>query len=150
MPWYTGKAEIREYLKQLNKHKTVSCIWDSRPLTVRRKRLTFGLQVLEYTLFQPGLFTDYLCYPHKSSKHVDTFETHIDFSNRRALMLEGSDDVRITLTTAGDLANVVARAIDYEGEWPVVGGIQGEELTIGQIIALGEKVRGMFPDFFFC
>jgi hypothetical protein len=91
------------------------------------------------------LFTNYLTYPYKSSKHFSPFETQIDFNNCRALTLEGGDNDRITLTTAQDLANVVARAVEYEGEWPVVGGIRGTELSIGQLLALGEKVRGMLP-----
>lgn len=59
-------------------------------------------------------------------------------------MVEGSENVPITLTTAADLANVVARAVEYEGEWPVVGGIKGDELTIRELIDLGKKVRGKF------
>ena len=47
-------------------------------------------------------------------------------------------------TTVQDLANVVARAIGFEGEWPVIGGIQGTKISVGQLIALGEKVRGRF------
>ncbi|KAK4199963.1 NAD(P)-binding protein [Triangularia verruculosa] len=120
LPWYTGKAEIREYLAELNK----------------------GKKVLEYTLFQPGQFTDYLCYPYKTSKHIHPFQTQLDFNARRAIILEGSEDARITLTAAKDLAIVVAKAVEYEGEWPVVGGIRGDELTIGEIVELGEKIRG--------
>ena len=69
-------------------------------------------------------------------------EIPFDFNNRRALVLDGGDDDRITLTTVQDLANVVARAIDFEGEWPVIGGIRGTDMSIGQLIALGEKIRG--------
>ncbi len=86
---------------------------------------------------------DYFAFPYKLAKHFRPFETQIDFSRRRALTLDGGDDDRITLTTAQDLANVVARAVEYEGEWPVVGGIKGTELSIGQLIALGEKIRGV-------
>ena len=57
-------------------------------------------------------------------------------------MLDGSDDNRITVTTVQDFANVVASAIDFEGEWPVVSGIRGADISIGQLIALGEKIRG--------
>ena len=99
-------------------------------------------QVLEYTLFQPGLFLNYLTAPHKSSQHVHLMELPIDFHNRRALVLDGGDKDLLTLTTVQDLANVVARAIDYEGEWPVVSGIRGADMSIGQLIALGEKIRG--------
>ena len=99
-------------------------------------------QVLEYTLFQPGWFVNYFTHPHKSTKHIQPLQTPIDFYNRRLLMVEGSDDVRITLTTVQDLANVLVRAIEYEGEWPLVSGIKGDELTLMQLIELGERVRG--------
>ena len=59
-------------------------------------------------------------------------------------MLDGGDDDCITLTTVQDLAKVVGRAVEYEGEWPVVGGIKGTDLSIGKIIALGEEIRGTF------
>lgn len=74
-------------------------------------------------------------------------ETPFDFNKRRALVLEGGDDDRITFTTVQDLANVVARAIDFEGEWPVVGGIRGAEMSTGQLIAFGEKIRGVYVSF---
>lgn len=60
-------------------------------------------------------------------------------------MIDGGEDDRLTLTTAQDLANIVALAVDYEGEWPVVGGIRGTEISIGDIVALGERIRGMHP-----
>lgn len=59
--------------------------------------------------------------------------------------MDGGDDNRITLTTVQDLANVVSQAIEYEGKWPIVGGIRGTELSIGQLLDLGQKVRGMSP-----
>ncbi|KAJ4288263.1 hypothetical protein N0V88_007453 [Collariella sp. IMI 366227] len=120
MPWYDGKAEIREYLKELNKDK----------------------KILEYTLFQPGLLTNYFTGPHMSSKHIHPMETPLDFGGRRFIIMERMESVPITLTTVQDLANVVARAVEYEGEWPAIGGIKGDELTIEQIIKLAKKVRG--------
>lgn len=85
---------------------------------------------------------NYLTFPHESTRHLHLIETPFDFENRRAIVIDGSDDDRITFTTVHDLANVVAMAIDFEGEWPVVGGIRGTDISIGQLIALGEKVRG--------
>lgn len=99
------------------------------------------LQVLEYTLFQPGFFLNYFTFPYKSAKHIDLVEFSIDFNNRRA-MRSDNDDGRFTLTTVQDLANIVARAVEYDGEWPVVGGIKGTELSLGELIAIGEKIRG--------
>ncbi|KAJ4223335.1 hypothetical protein NW759_005968 [Fusarium solani] len=121
-PWYESKGIVREYLETLNKYE----------------------KVLEYSLFHPGLFLDELVYPHRSSKYVIPLEFTISFEKRRALILEGSEDARISLTTVHDIVQVVTRAVDYEGVWPVVGGIRGNSITIGQLIALGEKIRGPF------
>ncbi|KAF2804552.1 NAD(P)-binding protein [Mytilinidion resinicola] len=120
LSWYAYKAEARQYLKELNKDK----------------------KVLEYSLFQPGLFLNYFTSPYKSSKHLHAMEIPFDFNNRRALVLDGGDDDRITITTVQDLANVVAKAIDFEGEWPVVSGIRGVDMSVREVIALGEKIRG--------
>ncbi|KAK6512592.1 hypothetical protein TWF481_001476 [Arthrobotrys musiformis] len=120
LPWYDNKREIRSYLENLNKDK----------------------QVLEYSLFQPGLFTNYFAAPHQTAKHVFAFLLQIDFENRRAIILEGSDGDPINLVTAEDFANIVALAVEYEGVWPLVGGIKGDEVTVGQLIAIGEKIRG--------
>lgn len=60
------------------------------------------------------------------------------------ILVDGDDGTRITLTAVQDIARVVARAVDYEGEWPVVGGIQGSNISIGEFIALGERARGKF------
>lgn len=91
------------------------------------------------------MFTNYFTHPYKSSKHVHPFQTQIDFLSRRALTIEGAGDARITLTTAQDLANVTALAVEYQDEWPVIGGIKGEDFSVDQIIALGEKIRGGAP-----
>lgn len=57
-------------------------------------------------------------------------------------MRDGGDDDRITLTSAQDLAAVVARAVEYEAAWPVVGGIRGCEMTVAELLRLGEEIRG--------
>ncbi|KAK0614645.1 hypothetical protein B0T14DRAFT_463173 [Immersiella caudata] len=120
MDWYAGKAEIRNHLQALNKDK----------------------KVLEYCLFQPGILMNYLAHPFQSTKNIPSSQTPLDFTNRKVILVEGSENARITCTTARDLANVVVRAVEYEGEWPLVGGIQGSNHTISELIAHGEKVRG--------
>jgi nucleoside-diphosphate-sugar epimerase len=119
MPWYTFKGAARTYLAELNKDK----------------------KVLEYSLFQPGLFTDYLAIPYMKTKHVKALDTFFDYEKRRLLLPEG-DDNAIVFTTVKDLANVVVRAVEYEGAWPVIGGIQGSRVTMNQLVEMGEKVRG--------
>lgn len=68
---------------------------------------------------------------------------YVDFNNRRAIAV-GDGDSPITLTTVNDIASVVTEAIDYLGEWPVIGGISGTQTTVGGLIRLGEKLRGTF------
>lgn len=123
MPWYSFKVQTREYLQEINRES----------------------KVLEYCLFQPGLFTNYLTHPYKSTTHVKDIETPFDFGNRRMIVCNSSDDQKITFTTVRDLANTVALAVEYAGEWPVIGGIKGSDLSFGQLITLGEELRGKFP-----
>ncbi|KAJ4350370.1 uncharacterized protein N0V89_008991 [Didymosphaeria variabile] len=120
LDWYAYKGATREYLKDINKDK----------------------KVLEYTLFQPGLFLNYLTYPHASAKHLHLMDTPLNLNERRFITLEGGDDTRINFVTVQDLADIVAKAVDYEGEWPINGGIQGTEISMGDLILLSEKIRG--------
>lgn len=82
-----------------------------------------------------------MTYPYKSSKHVNLFETPVNFHSRRALLIDDGEAV-ITLTTAQDAAKVTALAVEYEGEWPVVSGVNGTDITMNELVALGEKIRG--------
>ncbi|KAH8651322.1 hypothetical protein BX600DRAFT_489765 [Xylariales sp. PMI_506] len=120
MPWSHPKQVIRDYLKEVNKNE----------------------EVIEYTLFQPGLFLDYLAYPYKTSKYMDPLQSVFDFQNRRAIVVEGHEDAIMTLTTLADLAAIVVRAVDHEGRWPIIGGISGSRLTFSEILEIGNKVRG--------
>lgn len=120
LDWYAYKNTTRAYLAEINKNQ----------------------KVLEYTLFHPGLFLNYLTYPHLSMTHVSKLQVPFDFSARRFLMIEGGESARITLTAIHDLVNVVTRAVDYTGEWPVTGGICGTNVSIKDLHALAEKIRG--------
>ncbi|KAK7425789.1 hypothetical protein QQZ08_007765 [Neonectria magnoliae] len=120
MPWWAGKAQARHYLEKVNEKA----------------------KVLEYTLFQPGLFLDYLASPYQTAKYVAPLDSVFDFQNLRGIVVEGHEDAIMTLTTAADVATVVARAVEYEGEWPRIGGIRGNRLTFAEILEIGERVRG--------
>ena len=105
-------------------------------------RLLIGFsQVLEYTLFQPGLFLNYFSYPHKSAEHLTLFPMPIDVSGCRAIILRDTR-AQITLTTVQDVAGVVAEAIDYEKQWPEVSGMRGNQILVSDFIKICEKVRG--------
>ncbi|KAJ4307704.1 hypothetical protein N0V84_012544 [Fusarium piperis] len=120
MPWYTGKVEICQYLEDLNKDK----------------------KVLEYCRFQVGAFMDYLCHPFKGSKYITALPINIDLEKKRAIVVVDSLDDEMTYTSVEDIAHVIARAVDYQREWPVIGGIQGHKITIGELLRIGEKTRG--------
>lgn len=85
---------------------------------------------------------NYLAHPHKSAKHLLPIATPIDFHRRRALILDGSENARVILTTVQDLANIVVAAVEYEGIWPLVGGIKGDSVTVGELLDIGERIRG--------
>ena len=72
-------------------------------------------------------------------------DTFIDFENRRAIVVEGHEDAIMTLTAVHDIAEVVARAVEINSEWPKIGGIKGNSVTISQILKIGEKVHGRSP-----
>ncbi|EPS35796.1 hypothetical protein H072_10797 [Dactylellina haptotyla CBS 200.50] len=120
MPWWDGKGKVREYLQEVNQKETV----------------------IEYTLIQPGLFLDYLAFPHKTSKYVDPLQTIFDFEHKRTIVVDGHEDSIMTFTTVADLAGIIALAVDYQGKWPTNGGIRGNRLTYSQVIEIGGRVRG--------
>ncbi len=85
---------------------------------------------------------NYIAGDRRTAKYIDPAPfLLVDHVNRRA-RVAGDLANRISYTAISDVANIVAKAIDYEGEWPTVGGINGQTLSIAEEIALGEKVRG--------
>ncbi|KAH6876413.1 hypothetical protein B0T10DRAFT_540968 [Thelonectria olida] len=118
---YDSKAVVRRYLEKINT----------------------PTKTLEYCLFQPGFFTNYFANGRPTTKHFHMQDMFADFANRRALQVEDGN-FPVTLTTVEDLAEVTAQALDYDGEWPPIGGIQGSQTTVAGLISLGEKLRGKF------
>lgn len=72
---------------------------------------------------------------------MEPLSTMIDFQHRRAIVVDGHDPM-MTYTTVQDLAAVVARAVDLDGEWPIIGGIRGNRLPASEILKIGERVQG--------
>ncbi|KAI0894874.1 NAD(P)-binding protein [Annulohypoxylon nitens] len=122
IPWYAGKVDVARYLEEVNKDK----------------------KVIQYTRFQVGFFMNYLSHPHKSANHVSTIPFLFDFENQQATAIEGAYDDAISWTTVQDIAGVAARAVEYEGEWPPIGGMVGTRVTIGEMLKLGESIGKPF------
>ncbi|KAH7418612.1 hypothetical protein BKA64DRAFT_739035 [Cadophora sp. MPI-SDFR-AT-0126] len=121
LPFWAGKIDVQRYLEHVNKNE----------------------KVLEYTLFQPGMFLDYLASPHKTAKYVTPLDTFFDFQNRRAIVVEGHEDAFMCFTTVADIAKVVAEAVDL-AEWPKVGGIRGNRVSISHVLEIAQRIRGPF------
>ncbi|KIX01185.1 uncharacterized protein Z518_08910 [Rhinocladiella mackenziei CBS 650.93] len=98
-------------------------------------------KVLEYCLFQPGMFMNYLSFPKKSASHLHLSPIPIDVQNYKAITLEG-ENPHVVFTTVQDLARVVALAVEHTLPWPTVGQICGTRTTVKDLISLAEQIRG--------
>ncbi|KAJ4289322.1 hypothetical protein N0V88_007073 [Collariella sp. IMI 366227] len=120
LPWYKNKLTIRKYLEEVNKDK----------------------KVIEYTLFQPGWFLNYLSGSIASAKHVQSASLLLIEHEHARGRIAGTPDSRTTYTAIHDFVNIIVKAVDYEGEWPRVGGINGHTLSAQEEVEVGERVRG--------
>ncbi|KAL4744553.1 hypothetical protein BDW72DRAFT_188284 [Aspergillus terricola var. indicus] len=118
---YHEKDQVHEYLQKVNANG----------------------KVIEYSLFQPGLFTNYLSSPIQSATFCPIWTNHWDIANRRAIV-PAERDWELSTTTIQDLGKVVAEALAYEGEWPEIGGITGTKTSSSAIIKAAERIRGPF------
>jgi len=76
------------------------------------------------------------------------WQTHLDFMNRRVIIMEDEDDnhghppPHLSFTTVQDLAAVVAHAVEFEGEWPTNGGMCGSRVSIPELLEIGQRCTG--------
>ncbi len=140
LPWYSNKVETAKYLEEINREKKVrSCFLE---MVYNKLALTESFKVLEYSRFQVGLWLDFVAHPYNPMPHIITTPAIINIEKRNAILVAGYLDVPVTFTYTQDIANIVARAIDYQGEWPMIGGIQGNMTTFKEIVELAEPIRG--------
>jgi hypothetical protein len=74
---------------------------------------------------------------------VTPLDTVFDFQKRRAILVEGHEDALMTFTSVADFSAMVAAAVEYKAEWPVVSGICGNRVTVSQVVQLAEAIRGI-------
>jgi hypothetical protein len=99
------------------------------------------LRQLQYCLFQPSVFLDYLAHPYPLSPDFVSWPLFLDFENRRAMLLDDGT-YPIVMTSVADASSLLAAALVDPEPWPVVGGMQGARTNINELIALGKKIRG--------
>ncbi|KAK4097675.1 hypothetical protein N658DRAFT_489026 [Parathielavia hyrcaniae] len=98
-------------------------------------------KVLEYSLFQPGWFLNFIAGSRQTAKHVRSSNLlGVDHDKGTAVVASNMTET-YTLTAIADLVNIVVKAVEYEGEWPKIGGINGNTLSLAEEIAVGEKIR---------
>jgi hypothetical protein len=86
---------------------------------------------------------DYFAHPRAPAKYLHTFPPLFDMESCRAAVLEGGSGP-LMFTALGDVAKVVASALDYSEPWPANGGMLGQKTSMAEIIKIGEKIRGEF------
>ncbi|KAJ5691744.1 hypothetical protein N7462_001167 [Penicillium macrosclerotiorum] len=95
---------------------------------------------LQYTRIFPGYFMDYWAMP-KIRTHLEPLVYAVDIANGKAL-IPGDGNNIITMTYSYDMAKFVVRLLDVE-EWPKCSYIGGDDITLGQLVRLGEEIRGI-------
>lgn len=143
-PFYAGKAEVGHYLEELNKEKKVrpallQYLWRSAGAAALKSHA----KVLEYCRFQCGMYLDSLGYPHATTRHVRAAAVYFNFETMHATGIEGTAaEDSVSYTAISDVANIVARVIEFEGEWPAIGGIRGNQASFSDVLELGPRIRG--------
>jgi hypothetical protein len=85
---------------------------------------------------------NYLAGARKTAKNIEpATQPLVDVARSRALV-SGDLDRPVSYTTVLDIVNIVVKAVEYDAEWPTVGGFHGNVLSSAKILALAEKIGG--------
>ena len=130
-----GKVEVREYLKRVNAKGKVSASQTPFSSGSPAELISTGPRIYP---FPTGPFPGYLVLPYQTAKHIAPLQIMFDYNRRRAIVIDGHDPT-FSFATVPDLTIIVAKSIEYEGGWPVVGGVSGNRVSLTQIINIGQK-----------
>lgn len=86
------------------------------------------------------MFMEFLAYPQQTTKYISPIPGIVLLNDKRIIALEGHLDDALTFTSVRDIAGVVAAAVEYQGEWPTVGGINGDRLSLRSIQKIAEEL----------
>lgn len=70
---------------------------------------------IEYTLFQPDLFTNIFASPRPFTRQFSAYPWLLNYKNHQAVVVSDANQ-QFTTTTIEDLSSLVDKAIDYDGE----------------------------------
>jgi len=91
---------------------------------------------------QPGLFLDYLAFPHKIATHLKPLQAVFDFQGKRAIVVDGHEDAVMPFMAVSDLAAIVAKAVNHEDTWPKTGDVVSNRLSFSKVLEIGAGARG--------
>jgi len=118
----------------------------NEPMVLYRAKLVVAAAVvksgLEYTQFQNGIFMDYFICGAKGVGYLYPFKFVIDVENCTAT-IPGDGSAEVAFTSLDDIATFVAASLDLP-QWPKQLNMVGEKLSYSQVLAIAEKVRGIF------
>jgi len=96
---------------------------------------------LEWTSVINGFFLDYYVVPHVKS-HLGGLTIAIDIANKTAA-IPGSGDVPVVFTYSFDIGRFVAALLAQpQSFWDKESYIIGDKLTLNEVLAIAEEVRG--------
>jgi uncharacterized protein YbjT (DUF2867 family) len=98
---------------------------------------------IEYTLFEPGVFTNYLGDGTMGLGHLRPLKAVFDMENCK-MTIPGDGSAEVVMTRVEDVGRFVAASLDLE-TWPEVSQMRGDRKSLREILRLAEVVRGKPP-----
>lgn len=96
---------------------------------------------LEYIRISIGFFSDYWGMPLIKS-NLKPFNWLLDMQKGLAAV-PGTGDERFSVTYSEDLARVIVHLVSTDDRWPERGFLSGSDISLNELIASAERVRGM-------
>lgn len=100
---------------------------------------------LEYICISIGFFSNYRGMPHINS-NLKPFNWFLDMEKGIAVV-PGTGDEKFTVTYSEDLARVIVRLHDTDNKWPERGPLSGSDISLNELIASAERIRGIYLHF---
>ncbi|GJE87286.1 aromatic alcohol reductase [Phanerochaete sordida] len=95
---------------------------------------------LEYTIFEDGIFMNYLASGTAGVGHLHPITVMVDVEHATATV-PGDGSAHIVYTRAEDVGAFVAASLDLP-RWPEFSQMRGDRLTLNEVVRLSEEARG--------
>ena len=95
---------------------------------------------LQYTRFVTGTFMDYFG-PAAIPTYLKTISLVLDMEHNKAIV-PGDGETPVVLSHSTTIAKFVAASLDLES-WPEASFIIGQRLTMNELVAIAESVKGV-------